>query len=577
MSTVEQSPVEYSQYVQYISLAQMPDGNPAIALFDYINSDLRFIRYDGATWTSTTVDSAGTTGRFASLCVIDGQPAISYLDSNSDLKYARYDGSAWQLTVVDTAAVYNNDAGTSLKAQTNGYPAIAYYANSLKYAAFNGTTWNLSTVDSTAGTGRHAGLAFGPDGNPSISYYYATDKKLMFASFNGTTWSTQTAFTGNSYQTAPHDSLAFLSNGIPILSWYQKYASGSYGRLKFSWLDNGLWNHSDVDGEYFIDNKGMYSSLAILEDYSLAIAYYDSKNYYLDFAKTAYPLTASDPDIHYTATAWSERAGEDVQIDASASVNESFCNESGNVFSSVDVASTLPRVITGTITLSGQSCYEGECVEIDPETGDCLHWMHCVERDPETWECLQWQEGQVFEDPNDTSGRLQTQIQIDPTPAMPLDTPVFLHIKLETIVEDPGASDTRYCRIYRNTELIEEFIEDSELYIQAVVGDTFDVDLYSFVESDGDYRYETTVILNITDEDGGIVPPGSPDICGSGMSEPDGFVDLFDFSCLAAEWLNHHCVPANEWCNNTDIDRSGTVGIEDLGDLAASWLQEIGE
>lgn len=557
---------------EYISLAKMPDGNPAIAFCDASGGDLRFTRYDGSAWNTTTIDSTGTTGRFASLCVINGQPAISYLDSSSDLKYARYDGTTWQLTVIDTDARYTTDGRTSLKAQSNGYPAIAYYANKLKYAAFDGTAWTLSTVDSTSGTGRSASLAFGPDGKPAITYYYAAGYTLMFASFDGTTWNIQTAFSGNSYQTGPYNSLAFLPSGVPILSWYQKY-SNNYARLNFSWLDNERWNHVQVEGNSYLDNKGRYSSLAILDDSFLGIAYYDAKNYQLDFAKTAYPISATDPDIHYTATAWSAREEEPVVgIDESATLGSWFCAESGYAKSYVEVGSTLPGSISGTITLSGRSCYEGQCIEYDDETGDCLRWGQCLLWNEGGTECLDWQEGRVFQDPNDTSGRLQTQLKIEPTAVMPLGTQAYLHIRLDTTVEDPGASETRYCKIYLNGDLVEELTSDTEMYIPAVVGDVFDVDLYYLVEGDSEsYSYLMTFLLNITDEEGEIILPRSPDICGDGTAGPDGSVNLFDFNCLALEWLNSPCI-AEEWCSNADIDRSGEVGLSDLVELANEWL-----
>jgi hypothetical protein len=81
--------------------------------------------------------------------------------------------------------------------------------------------------------------------------------------------------------------------------------------------------------------------------------------------------------------------------------------------------------------------------------------------------------------------------------------------------------------------------------------------------------------MNIADEEGVIIPPtGSPDICGDGFVGPDGFVNLFDFSCLAAEWLNWPC-EADGWCNNADIDYSGDVGIGDLDALVNMWLQGV--
>ena len=56
-------------------------------------------------WSLTTVDSAGDVGMSTSLAIgPDGQPAISYYDNlNRDLKFARYNGNSWSVTTVGHA------------------------------------------------------------------------------------------------------------------------------------------------------------------------------------------------------------------------------------------------------------------------------------------------------------------------------------------------------------------------------------------------------------------------------------------------------------------------------------------
>jgi hypothetical protein len=76
---------------KHTSLAFGPGGQPAISYYDDSNADLKFARYNGNSWSLTTVDSAGNVGIHTSLAFgPDGQPAISYYDgSNLDLKFAR--------------------------------------------------------------------------------------------------------------------------------------------------------------------------------------------------------------------------------------------------------------------------------------------------------------------------------------------------------------------------------------------------------------------------------------------------------------------------------------------------------
>lgn len=79
---------------------EVVNGNPAIAFLDVTNTDLTFVRAttaSGSSWGSPlVVDAAG--GNFGSLAVIDGRPAISYTRSFNTLHYVRSDdqnGSAW--------------------------------------------------------------------------------------------------------------------------------------------------------------------------------------------------------------------------------------------------------------------------------------------------------------------------------------------------------------------------------------------------------------------------------------------------------------------------------------------------
>jgi len=88
----------------------------------------------------------------------------------------------WRLTTVDSVgdvAYY-----TSLAFGPDGQPAISYTDNGnwdLKFARYNGSAWSNQTVDSAGNVGLYTSLAFGPDGQPAISYCDNSKRDLKFA------------------------------------------------------------------------------------------------------------------------------------------------------------------------------------------------------------------------------------------------------------------------------------------------------------------------------------------------------------------------------------------------------------
>ena len=55
---------------------------------------------------------------------------------------------------------------------------------------------------------------------------------------------------------------------------------------------------------------------------------------------------------------------------------------------------------------------------------------------------------------------------------------------------------------------------------------------------------------------------------------PDG-IDFVDMSFLASHWLDVDCDASNHYCQSTDLDKSGAVGVSDLGIFADSWLEGV--
>jgi hypothetical protein len=125
---------------QQVSLTIGYDGLPIIAFYHARTRDLMVHHCDDlscGSGTSTTVDSTGDVGRFASIGMPpDGLPVISYYDETNG----------------DLCVVKCGDA-----ACTSSYRQI---------------------LDSTGNVGLHTSMAIAPDGMPVVSYYDATGGDL---------------------------------------------------------------------------------------------------------------------------------------------------------------------------------------------------------------------------------------------------------------------------------------------------------------------------------------------------------------------------------------------------------------
>ncbi len=53
----------------------------------------------------------------------------------------------------------------------------------------------------------------------------------------------------------------------------------------------------------------------------------------------------------------------------------------------------------------------------------------------------------------------------------------------------------------------------------------------------------------------------------------DGEINLLDLAKMAMQWGQSDCAN-NDWCDVTDLDMSGAVGLGDLAILASEWLSD---
>jgi hypothetical protein len=273
----------------YTSL-KVVNGNPAISYLDESNWDIKYVRAgnaNGSTWnTPLTLDSAGQVGTDNSLSIVNGNPAISYFDNtNGDLKYVRAtdaDGATWGTPIaVDTGGAWQVGEYTSL-AIVNGNPAISYYDisnNDLKYVRAtdaSGTTWGTPlVVDGLSGdVGQYTSLMI-VNGNPAISYYDLGNRDLCYVratDADGSAWGMPVII--DSAGDVGHYASLTVVNGQPAIA----YRDGTNSDLKYvRALDsNGAtWGTSvtlDSAGDV-----GGFLALAVISGQP-AVSYNDSGN-----------------------------------------------------------------------------------------------------------------------------------------------------------------------------------------------------------------------------------------------------------------------------------------------------------
>lgn len=183
---------------QYASMSLDNVGIPRVTYYDAINGDLKLAVCSGnctgagATWTISTVDTAGNVGQYASLALSGaGDPRVSYYDgTNGSLRVAECTVGCsttlptWSLSTVDTTGGVG--VGTSLALSIAGEPRIAYYDatnGDLKFASRSGALWNLSRLSTAGNVGFTPSLALSAAGNPRATFFDATNLTLRYYSY----------------------------------------------------------------------------------------------------------------------------------------------------------------------------------------------------------------------------------------------------------------------------------------------------------------------------------------------------------------------------------------------------------
>ncbi len=183
---------------EHMSIGVDSLGHAHIVYFEGNDYDLKYARFDGATWVLEVVDSAGTTGYEADLALdANNLPHISYRsNSGQGVRYAHHDGTAWVLEVVDPESMASRYS--SIAVDSLGWPHISYATDMgghLRYAQWDGTAWTIETVDNSGDVEHESSIALDALDQPHISYHDRTNYDLKYAYWNGTDWHLQTVAT----------------------------------------------------------------------------------------------------------------------------------------------------------------------------------------------------------------------------------------------------------------------------------------------------------------------------------------------------------------------------------------------
>ena len=239
-------PVFDHDWGQWLSMAAMRDGRPALAYYDVTSGAAGF--------------AIGTVNADGSLAWSheepDGYPDASGLDSGDRGKY------------------------TSLAVAANDEVWMSYRDNqnkTLRYARRNTTgMWSNGVADGCAGPTADCGLfssiALDASGSPVIAHYDAAAKQLRVARWNGSAFVAEVVDDG----VAPAEGLEAdvgqfprlrILNGVEYISYYDV----ANGDLKLAVGTAGVWASEIVDAD---GDVGAWSDMQVV-DGTLHIAYHD--------------------------------------------------------------------------------------------------------------------------------------------------------------------------------------------------------------------------------------------------------------------------------------------------------------
>lgn len=284
---------------QYIAV-QVVDGRPAIAYFDGSAGNLGFVRATNSTGTGSGVwgtpvsmDSHPGIGDHMSQAIVEGYPALAYYANTSrDLRYIRaLDslGTQWGTSVtVDSIGDMGEYCSMTV---VNGHPAIAYFDedDNVRYVRANdplGASWGSSVdLDNSQSGPRGQGISLKViGGRPAVAYLNIINGNVRYVRANdvdGTSWPLNGTTIGQVGGSIIQVSLADVG-GLPAVA----YRTSVSGALMYERGGSVDWTGPGAM-EVVVDNTGgpgFYPSLMVVNGRP-AISYHDAGNYDLQYVR----------------------------------------------------------------------------------------------------------------------------------------------------------------------------------------------------------------------------------------------------------------------------------------------------
>jgi len=296
------------------------------------------------TWQTQTLDNTGDVGEYCSLALIDGNPAISYLDrTNGNLKYMRAadsTGATWAIgSDTDVTTDADDDGYFTSLAVVDGNPAVSYYnstAGDLRYVRAvdtAGTDWTAAAVTVEAATVLETTSLVVVAGRPAIAYdivgpevYYE-----IAVDTQGADWSTAARKIDGAAENGWSPSLA-LADGSPAVAFQR--TTGGLNSLYYvragDATGTGPWQvPAELHADAAAQGVGYYPSLAIV-DGRPAVSY-----------EHWIAIGNADPYFTRSSTAGGDTGTWDapapVSLDAAAAID-------GGGYSSLVVIGGIPQV-----------------------------------------------------------------------------------------------------------------------------------------------------------------------------------------------------------------------------------------